>query len=69
MLPSIRVFSNELALQVAVKLELQQQSSKEYSELISFMIDCFNLLEVQVTLKSLLQHHNSKISILQHSAI
>ena len=40
----------------------------EYSGLISFWIDCFDLLAVQGTLKSLLQHHNSKASILLHSA-
>ena len=43
-------------------------SSNEYSELISFRIDWFDLLAVQVTLKSLLQHHSSKASILQRSA-
>ena len=42
--------------------------SNEYSELTSFRIDCFDCLAVQGTLKSLLQHHNSKASILQHSA-
>ena len=42
--------------------------SSEYSGLISFRIDRFNLLAIQVTLKSLLQHHISKASILQHSA-
>ena len=42
--------------------------SNEYSGLISFKIDWFDLLAVQETLKSLLQHHNSKASILQHSA-
>ena len=42
--------------------------SNEYSGLISFMIDRFDLLAAQGTLKSLLQHHNSKLSILQHSA-
>ena len=42
--------------------------SNEYSELISFWIDWFDLLEVQRTLKSLLQHHSSKASILQCSA-
>ena len=42
--------------------------SNEYSGLISFRIDLFDLLEVQGTLKSLLQHHSSKASILQHSA-
>ena len=40
----------------------------ECSVLISFRIDCFDLLALQGTLKSLLQHHNSKASILQHSA-
>jgi len=42
--------------------------SNEYSGLISFKIDWFDLLAVQGTLKSLLQHHNSKASVLQHSA-
>ena len=49
-------------------LELQHQSSNEYSGLISFRMDWFDLLAVQGTLKSLLQHHNSKTSILQLSA-
>ena len=48
-------------------MELQHQSN-EYSGLISFRIDWFDLLSVQGTLKSLLQHHNSKASVLQHSA-
>ena len=43
--------------------------SNEYSGLISYRIDCFDLLAVQGTLKSLLQHHSSKASMLQHSAI
>ena len=43
--------------------------SNEYSELISCRIDWFDLLAVQGTLKSLLQHHSSKASILQHSAL
>ena len=53
-----------------MELQLQYQSSPsdEYSGLISFRIDWFDLLAVQGTLKSLLQHHNSKASILQHSA-
>ena len=51
-----------------MQLQLQHQSSNEYSELISFRIDLFDLLAVQGTLKSLLQHHSSKASILQHSA-
>ena len=42
--------------------------SNEYSGLISFRIDWFDLLAVQGTLKSLLQHHSSKVSVLQHSA-
>ena len=42
--------------------------ANEYLGLISFRIDCFDLLAVQATLKSLLQHHNSKASILQCSA-
>ena len=48
-------------------LELQHQSN-DYSGLISFRINCFDLLAVQGTLKSLLQHHNSKASIFQGSA-
>ena len=51
-----------------VELQLQHQSSKEYSGLISFKIDWFDLLAVQGTLKSLLQHHNLKASILWLSA-
>ena len=54
--------------QVAKVLELQCQSLNEYSGLISFRIDWFDLLAVQGTLKSLFQHHNSKPSILWHSA-
>ena len=57
--------------QVAKVLEFHFRisPSNEYSELISFRIDWFHLLAVQGTLKSLLQHHNSKASILQHSAL
>ena len=68
-LPSI--FSSESTLhQVAKVLELQPQlyPSKEYSGLTSFRIDWFKLFPVQGTLKSLLQHHSSKASIIQHSA-
>ena len=56
--------------QVAKLLEfqLQHQSSNEHSGLISFRMDWLDLLAVQGTLKSLLQHHSSKASILQHSA-
>ena len=65
--PSIRVFSTESGFlcQMAKVLELQLQHlfSSEYSGLISFRIDWFDLLAVQETLKSLLQHHSSKASI------
>ena len=49
-------------------VQLQHQSFHEYSGLIYFRMDWLNLLVVQGTLKSLLQHHSSKASILQHSA-
>ena len=66
---SIRVFSNESTLPIkwakVLKLQLQHRLSNEYSGLISFRIDWFGLLAVQGTLKSLLQHHNSKASILR----
>jgi len=69
--PSIRVFSNELVLCVRW-LKYQSFSfsislSNEYSGLISFRIDWFDLLAVEGTLKSVLQHHNLKASLLQHS--
>ena len=51
-----------------LEFQLQQQSFDEYSGLILFRIDWFDLLAVQETLKSLLQHHSSKASILWHSA-
>ena len=70
--PSIRVFSNELALCIRYlkywSFSFTISPSNEYSGLISFRIDWFNLLAVQGTLKSLLQHHRSKASILQRSA-
>ena len=68
--PSIRVFSNESVLHIRWPLELQFSisSSNEYSGLIFFRIDWFDFLAVQGTFKSLLQHHSSKASILQHSA-
>ena len=70
--PSIRVFSNESALLIRwpkyCGLSLSISPSNEYSGLISFRIDWFNLLAVQGTLKSLLQDCNSKASILQCSA-
>ena len=69
-LPSIRVFPNELALQIRwpTYWSFSFSPSNEYSGLISFRIDWFDLLAVQRTLKSLLQHHSSKASVLRHSA-
>ena len=70
--PSIRVFSNELALCIRWpkywRFSFSSSPSKEYSGLIPFRIDWFDLLAVQGTLKSLLQHHSSKASILWLSA-
>ena len=70
--PSIRVFSNESALRMRWpkywNFSFSISPSNEYSGLISFRIDWFDLLAVQGTLKSLLQHHSSKESILQHLA-
>ena len=70
--PSLRVFSNEPALRIRWpkywSFSFSSQSSSEYSGLISFQTDWFDLPAVQGTLKSLLQHHNSKVSILQRSA-
>ena len=70
--PSIRVFSSESALHIRWSkywsFSLSISPSSEYSALISFRIDCFDLLAVQGTLKSFLQHHGLKASILRHSA-
>ena len=68
--PSIRVFSNESALCIRWPkyCSFSISPSNEYSGLISFRIDWFDLLAVQGTLKSLLQHHSSKASILWCSA-
>ena len=68
--PSIRAFSNESALCIRWPKywSFSISPSKEYSGLISLRIDLLDLLAVQGTLKSLLQHHSSKASILQHSA-
>ena len=70
--PSIRVFSKEPALHIRWpkywSFSFSISPSNEYSGLISFRIDWFDLLAVQETLKILLQHHNSKASILWHSA-
>ena len=69
---SIRVFSNESALRIRWpkywNFNFSISPSKEHSGLISFRVDWLDLLAVQGTLKSLLQHHSSKASILQHSA-
>ena len=67
--PSIRVFSKESALRIRwSKYWSFSFTINEYSGLISFRMDWLDLLAVQGTLKSLLQHHSSKASILQHSA-
>ena len=69
--PSIRVFSNESALHIRWPKYWHFSSSispsSEYSGVISFRIDWFDLLAIQGTLKSLFQHHNSKASVLWHS--
>ena len=69
-LPSIRVFSNEsvLPIQWPKYWIFSICPANEYPGLISFRIDCLDHLAVQGTLKSLLQHHSSKASVLQHSA-
>ena len=70
--PSIRVFSNELVLLIRWpkywSFSLSNSPSSEYSGLISFRVDWFDLLAVQGTLKSLLHHHSSKALIHWHSA-
>ena len=70
--PSIRVFSNKLALCIRFpkywSFSFSISPPNKYSELISFRIDWFDILAVQGTLKSLLQHYSSKASILQRSA-
>ena len=69
--PSIRVFSNESTLRMRWpkywSFIFSINPSNEHPGLISFRMDCLDLLAVQGTLKSLLQHHTSKTSILQHS--
>ena len=65
--PNMRVFSSESALLIR-SFSFSISPSNEYSGLISFRIDWFDLLAVQGTLKSLLQHHSSKASVLQRSA-
>ena len=70
--PSIRVFSNESVLRIRWpknwSFSFSISPSKEYSGLISFRMDWLDLLAVQGTLKSLLQHHSSKASTLRRSA-
>ena len=70
--PSIRVFSNKSTLHVRWpkywSLSLSISPSNEHPALVSFRMDWLDLLAVQGTLKSLLQHHSSKASILQRSA-
>ena len=70
--PSIRVFSKESALHISWpkywSFSFSISCSNEYSGLISFSIDWFDLLAVQGTLRSLLNHHNSKAPVLQHLA-
>ena len=71
-IPNIRVFSNESALHIRWlkywSFSFNISPSNEHSGLISFRMDWLDLLAVQGTLKSLLQHHSSKASILRHSA-
>ena len=70
--PSIRVSYNESVLHIRwpkyCSFSFRTSPSNEYSGLVSFRIDWLDLLAVQGTLKSLLQHHSSKASILWHSA-
>ena len=70
--PNIRVFSNESALRIRWpkywSFSFNISPSNEHPGLISFRMDCLDLLEVQGTLKSLLQHHSSKASVLLCSA-
>ena len=70
--PSIRVFSNESALRIKWpqywSFSFSISPSSKYSGLIPFRMDCFDLLAVQGTLKSLLQHHSEKASLLWCSA-
>ena len=70
--PSIRIFSNELVLCIRWpkywSFSFSISPSNEYSGLISFRVDCLDLLAVEGTLKSFLQHHSSKATVLQRSA-
>ena len=70
--PSIRIFPNQSALHITWpkywSFSFSISPSKEHPGLISFRMDWLDLLSIQGTLKSLLQHHSSKASIIQHSA-
>ena len=70
--PSIRVFPNESVLPIRWQkywsFSFKVNSSNEYLALISFRMDSLDSLVIQGALKSLLQHHSSKASVLQHSA-
>ena len=70
--PSIRLSSNESGLHIRWQkywsFSFTMRSFNEYSGLVSFRLDWLDLLAVQVTLKSFLQHHSSKASLLWHSA-
>ena len=70
--PIIRIFSSESVLCIRWpkywRFSFNRSLSNEHSSLISFRMNCLDLLAVQGTLRSLLQHHSSKASILQHSA-
>ena len=70
--PNIRVFSNESVPHITWpkywSFSFSISPSNEHPGLISFRMDCVDLLAVQGTLKSLLQHHSSKASVLRHSA-
>ena len=65
--PSIRVFSNEFVLHIKWSFSFRIRPSNEYSGLISFRTDWFDLLAVQGTLRSCLQHHNLKASVFRCS--
>ena len=73
MVPSIRVFSNESALHIRLpkyqSFSFNISHTNEHPALISFRMDWLDLLAVQRTLQSLLQHHSSEASILRHSAV
>ena len=66
--PSIRIFPNEWALYIRWPKDCSFSPSNEYSGMISFRMDWLDLRAVQGTLKSCLQHHSSKASILRHPA-